>query len=113
MRPKDGIGKRSPEARVKGEDQDVRVLKPLTYLEPDHERVYAPGIDTETCRAFGAGYVQPRAFCADALPFRFLIGDRTTWSPIAAMPCGRRFHRQSEWRASWRLNSSSNPNEDV
>ena len=38
MRPKDGIGKSSPEARVKGEDQDVRVLKPLTYLEPDHER---------------------------------------------------------------------------
>lgn len=48
--------KGSPEERVKGDIQDLRVLKPLTYLEPDHERVRALGLDAETCIQFGAGY---------------------------------------------------------
>ena len=52
----EGNDKNSPEERVKGDDKDIRVLKPLTYLEPDHERVRALGLDAETCRAFGAGY---------------------------------------------------------
>jgi DNA primase len=31
-------------------------LKPLDYLQPQHEAVQALGISAETCRAFGAGY---------------------------------------------------------
>jgi len=46
----------SPEERVRGDDQDVRVLKPLAYLDPDHERVRALGLNRETCVEFGAGY---------------------------------------------------------
>lgn len=46
----------SPEERVKGSDQGPRVLKPLTYLEPKHDRVQALGIHPETCERFGAGY---------------------------------------------------------
>jgi len=46
----------SPEERVKGTNRDARVLKPLTYLEPDHERIRALGLDAETCVEFGAGY---------------------------------------------------------
>jgi len=31
-------------------------LKPLDYLQPQHEAVQALGISAETCQAFGAGY---------------------------------------------------------
>jgi hypothetical protein len=31
-------------------------LKPLDYLQPEHELVQAVGISPETCQAFGAGY---------------------------------------------------------
>jgi len=46
----------SPEETVRGDDQDVRVLKPLTYLKADHDRVRALGLDADTCAEFGAGY---------------------------------------------------------
>jgi hypothetical protein len=46
----------SPEERVRGDNQDARVLKPLTYLERDHERIRALGLDADTCTEFGAGY---------------------------------------------------------
>ncbi len=50
-------GHSSPEERVKGDtNQGARVLKPLTYLEPDHVLVRALCLDAETCTAFGAGY---------------------------------------------------------
>ena len=45
-----------PEERVKGREGTSRLLKPLTYLEPDHDLVRALGIEPETCIAFGAGY---------------------------------------------------------
>ena len=52
-----GSGHSSPEERVKGDtNQGARVLKPLTYLEPEHELVQAHGLDAETCNLFGAGY---------------------------------------------------------
>ena len=31
-------------------------LKPLDYLQPEHELVQALGVSAETCRTFGAGY---------------------------------------------------------
>jgi hypothetical protein len=42
-----------PEERQK---EDVRSLKPLGYLDPDHESLRAIGLEGETCRHFGAGY---------------------------------------------------------
>lgn len=42
-----------PEERPK---EDVRSLKPLSYLEPDHEALRAIDLEGETCRHFGAGY---------------------------------------------------------
>jgi hypothetical protein len=45
-----------PEERVKGKEGTSRPLKPLTYLEPDHDLVRALGLEPETCAAFGAGY---------------------------------------------------------
>jgi CHC2 zinc finger len=45
--------KKLPEERPK---EDVRSLKPLSYLDPDHESLLALGLEGETCRQFGAGY---------------------------------------------------------
>ncbi len=45
-----------PEERVKGKEGASRPLKPLTYLEPDHDLVRALGLEPETCTAFGVGY---------------------------------------------------------
>jgi CHC2 zinc finger len=45
--------KKLPEERPK---EDVRSLKPLSYLDPDHESLRALGLEGETCRHFGAGY---------------------------------------------------------
>ena len=42
-----------PEERHK---EDIRSLKPLCYLEPDHETLRAIGLEGDTCRHFGAGY---------------------------------------------------------
>jgi CHC2 zinc finger len=42
-----------PEERPK---EDVRSLKPLSYLELEHEALRAIGLEGETCRHFGAGY---------------------------------------------------------
>ena len=42
-----------PEERSK---EDVRSLRPLTYLQPAHEAVLQLGLAEETCASFGAGY---------------------------------------------------------
>ena len=42
-----------PEERSK---EDVRSLRPLTYLQPGHETVFELGLAEETCVSFGAGY---------------------------------------------------------
>jgi CHC2 zinc finger len=52
--PRTGKGhNKLPEERPK---EDVRSLKPLSYLEPDHEALRAIGLEGETCQHFGAGY---------------------------------------------------------
>jgi CHC2 zinc finger len=52
--PRPGIGhNKLPEERPK---EDVRSLKPLSYLEADHEALRAIGLEGKTCRHFGAGY---------------------------------------------------------
>ena len=42
-----------PEERSK---EDVRNLRPLTYLQPGHETVLELGLEEDTCLSFGAGY---------------------------------------------------------
>lgn len=54
---------------------ETPILKPLTYLEPDHPKVLALGLSEETCRVHGAGYA-PKGILRGrlAIPIRDLDG---------------------------------------
>lgn len=54
-RPK-GEGKTDTVPNERKGNEERRLLKPLTYLEPDHEALKPLGISPETLEAFGAGY---------------------------------------------------------
>ena len=54
-RPK-GEGKTDTVPNERKGNEERRLLKPLTYLEPDHEALKSLGISPETLEAFGAGY---------------------------------------------------------
>lgn len=54
--PPSGEGKSDTVPNERKGNEERRLLKPLTYLEPDHEVLKPLGISPETLAAFGAGY---------------------------------------------------------
>ncbi len=54
--PPSGEGKTDTAPNERKGNEERRLLKPLTYLEPDHEALKPLGISPETLAEFGAGY---------------------------------------------------------
>lgn len=54
--PTSGEGNTDAAPNERKGNEDRRLLKPLTYLEPDHEALKPLGISPETLAEFGAGY---------------------------------------------------------
>ena len=69
-----------PEERSK---EDIRSLRPLTYLQPGHEAALELGLEEDTCVSFGAGYA-PKGIMRGrlAIPIHDWIGNLVAY-------CGR------------------------